>query len=52
MVTAEDWEDCHSDSLPADRSWNDASGATIIADDEGPCMGIKLNIWEHARVTI
>lgn len=22
----------------------------ISADDEGPCMGIELNIWERAKV--
>ena len=22
----------------------------ISADDEGPCMGIELNVWERAKV--
>jgi hypothetical protein len=51
-ATAEDWEDSYGVSLPADCFWNDASGTTIAADDEGPCMGIELNIWERAKVTI
>ena len=49
-ATAEDWADSNGDVLPADRFWNDLSGATIAADDEGPCMGIELNIWERAKV--
>ena len=24
----------------------------ISADNEGPCMGIELNIWERAKVGI
>jgi hypothetical protein len=53
-ATAENWEDSHGDSLPADRFWNIASvcNRDIAADDEGPCMGIELNIWERAKVTI
>jgi hypothetical protein len=51
-ATAEDWGDSYGVSLPADRFWNDASGATIAADDEGPCMGIEFNMWERAKVTI
>jgi hypothetical protein len=51
-VTAENWEDSHGDSLPADRFWNIASECNIAADDEGPCMGIELNIWERAKVHI
>ncbi len=42
-ATAEDWTDSNGDSLPADRFWHDASGVSIVADDAGPCMGIKLN---------
>ena len=49
-ATAEDWADSNGDVLPADRFWNDLSGATIAADNEGPCMGIELNIWERAKV--
>ncbi len=33
-ATAEDWEDFFGDSLPADRFWNDASGAKMAADNE------------------
>ena len=50
-ATAEDWADSNGDSLPSDRFWNDASGASIEADDVGPCLGIALNIWERAKVT-
>ncbi len=39
-ATAENWEDSHGDSLPADRFWNIASECNIAADDVGPCMGI------------
>ncbi len=49
-ATAENWEDSHGDSLPADRFWNIASECNIAADDVGPCMGIELNIWERANV--
>ncbi len=50
-ATAENWEDSHGDSLPADRFWNIASECNIAADDVGPYMGIELNIWELAKVT-
>ena len=48
---AENWEDSHGDSLPAERFWNIASECNIAADDVGPCMGIELNLWERAKVT-
>jgi hypothetical protein len=53
-ATAEDWTVSNSDgkSLPADRFWNDGGEPTIAADNEGPCMGIGLNIWELAKVDI
>ncbi len=51
-ATAENWEDFHGDSLPADRFWNFDSECNIATDDEGPCMGIELNIWERAKVNI
>ncbi len=35
-ATAEDWQGSYGDSLPADCFWNDASGAKIAVDDEGP----------------
>ena len=38
--------------LPPDRFWNDGIESLIAADDEGPCMGIELNIWERAKVGI
>jgi hypothetical protein len=51
-ATAENREDSHGVSLPADRFWNIASECNIAADDEGPCMGIELNIWERVKVNI
>jgi hypothetical protein len=51
-ATAEDWGDFNGDSLPADRFWKIASDCNIAADDEGPCMGIELNIWERVTVSI
>jgi hypothetical protein len=51
-ATAENWEDSNGDSLPAYRFWNIASEFNIATDDEGPCMGIELNIWERAKVNI
>ena len=51
-ATGENWEDSSCDSLPADRFWNIASECNIAADDEGPCMGIELNIWECAKTNI
>jgi hypothetical protein len=49
---AENWEDSHGDSLPADRFCNITSECNIAANDEGPCMGIELNLWERAKVNI
>ena len=51
-ATAEDWTDSKGKSLPPDRFWNDGVETLIAADDEGPCMGIELNIWEWAKVGI
>ncbi len=48
-ATVEDWTDANSKSLSGDRVWNDGCEVTIAADDEGPCMGIELNIWERAK---
>jgi hypothetical protein len=50
-TTAENWDDTHGDSLPADRFWNITSECNIEADDVVPCMGIELNILEQAKVT-
>jgi hypothetical protein len=51
-ATAKNLGDYNGDSLPADSFWNEASGATIAADYYRPCMGIELNLWERAKVTI
>ncbi len=49
---AEDWRDSNGNSLPADRFWNTSGDITYAADNEGPCMGIEVNIWERAKVCI
>ncbi len=51
-VTAEEWTDCKGNSLRPDRFWGETAETFIAADDEGPCMGIELNIWERAKVEI
>jgi hypothetical protein len=49
---AEDWRDSNGKILPADRFWNTSGDITCAADNEGPCMGIHINIWELANVYI
>ena len=49
---AKDWTDSKGISLRADRFWNDGLETDIAADGEGDCMGIELNIWERAKVSI
>ena len=34
------------------RFWNSSMDEMISADDEGPFMGIEINIWERAKVGI
>ena len=34
-----------------DRFWSSGIESMIAGDDEGPCKGIELNIWERAKVT-
>ena len=46
----DDWTDFAGRELAPDRIWNSAMDEMISADDEGPCMGIELNIWERAKV--
>ena len=51
-ATAEDWTDSKGKTLTPDRFWKDGIESLIAADDEGPCMGIELNIWERVKVGI
>ena len=37
-------------ALAPDRFWNTRIESEIAGDDEGPCMGIELNIWERMKV--
>ena len=49
-ATAEDWTDSNGKTLAADRFWNSGIETMIAGDEEGPCLGIQLNIWERAKV--
>jgi hypothetical protein len=51
-ATAEDWRDSKGRPLPADRFWNIPDDIEIAADDQGPCMGIELNMLDRAKVSI
>ncbi len=37
-------------TLAPDRFWSSGIESEIAGDDEGPCKGIELNIWERAKV--
>jgi hypothetical protein len=49
-ATAECWTDGRGKELAPDRFWNSGIESMIAGDDEGPCMGIELNIWERTKV--
>jgi hypothetical protein len=49
-ATAEDWTDSKGKALAADRFWNDGIESMIAGDEEGPCMGIQVNIWERTKL--
>jgi hypothetical protein len=51
-ATAEKREDSNGDYMPSDRFWKIASDCNIAADNEVPCMGIEINIWERVKVNI
>ena len=38
-------------AMAPDRFWNTGIESDIAGDDEGPCMGIELNIWERMKVS-
>ena len=51
-ASAEHWTDSVGRDLAPDHFWNSAMDEMISADNKGPCMGIKLNLWEQAKVGI
>ena len=42
--SAEAWTDSNGISMAPDRFWNTGIESDIAVDDEGPCLGIELNI--------
>ena len=49
-AASEAWTDSNGKALAPDRFWNTRIESEIAGDDEGPCMGIELNIWERMKV--
>jgi hypothetical protein len=49
-ASAEAWKDSNGIAMAPDRFWNTGIESDIAGDDEGPCMGIELNIWERMKV--
>ena len=49
-ASVEHWTDSKGKALAADRFWSSGIESMIAGDDEGPCKGIELNIWERAKV--
>ena len=43
-ASAEAWKDSNGIALAPDRFWKTGIESDIAGDDEGPCMGIELNI--------
>ncbi len=50
-ATAEAWTDSNGRALAPDCFWNTGIESEIAGDDEGPCMGTELNIWERMKVS-
>ena len=52
-ASAEAWKDSNGIAMAPDRFqvWNTGIESDIAGDDEGPCMGIELNIWERMKVS-
>ena len=48
--TSEVWQDDEGRPLRADRWWNTGGRPEQESSSHGPCMGIRLNIWERAKV--
>jgi len=49
-ASAEAWKNSHGSALAPDRFWTSGIESDIAGDDEGPCLGIELNIWERMKV--
>ena len=49
-ASAEIWTDSNGKALAPDRFWSSGMESMIAGDDEGPCKGFELNIWERAKV--
>ncbi len=50
-ASAEAWKDRNGRAMAPDRFWNTGIESDIAGDDEGPCMGFELNIWERMKVS-
>jgi hypothetical protein len=49
-ASAENWTDSKGEALAPDSFWSSGIESEIAGDDEGPCKGIELNIWERAKM--
>ena len=49
-VPNDKWIDSNGMAIPPNRFCPDSAGEENHHDDEGPCMGIQVNIWERAKV--
>ena len=49
-ASGEIWKDSGGRELAPDRFWNIPMETLISADNEGPCLGIEVNVWERAKV--
>jgi hypothetical protein len=46
----DEWKSSKDKPVPADRFWTESEDAIFTAeDDEWPCMGIEVHIWERAK---
>ena len=46
------WTDSKGRPIPPTRQWEDSESQTRPSHDdvsEGPCIGIRINIWERAK---
>jgi len=50
VASAEAWQDSNGRAIAPDRFWNSGIESDIAGDEEGPCLGIELNIWERMKV--
>ena len=49
-ASGEIWKDSGGRELAPDCFWNIPMETLVSADNEGPCLGIEVNIWERAKV--